>query len=82
MQPGQQALNTVNSDKVTSIDSETSISGPRPIAISGGNVNQMPSTKFMERTVSSDIPEESVYHAEDVILRNCIGLALNLWKSL
>ncbi|KAK7850862.1 hypothetical protein CFP56_043535 [Quercus suber] len=81
-QPGQQAINTVNSDKVTSIDSETSISSPRPIAVSVGNVTQMPSTKFMERTVSSDIPEDSVYHAEDVILRNRIDLALNLWKSL
>nr|POF21226.1 hypothetical protein CFP56_27005 [Quercus suber] len=49
-QPGQQAINIVNSDKVTSIDSETSISGPRPIAVSVGNVTQMPSTKFMERT--------------------------------
>ena len=69
MQPGQQALNTVNSDKVTSIDSETSISSPRPIAISARNVTQMPSTKFMERIMSSDIPEDSVYHAEDVILK-------------
>ena len=82
MQPGRQALNTINSDKVTSIDSETSISGPRSIAISMGNVTQMPSTKFMERTVSSDIPEDSVYRAEDVILKNRIDLALNLWKSL
>nr|POE66541.1 hypothetical protein CFP56_18798 [Quercus suber] len=80
--PGQQAINTVNSDKVTSIDSETSISGLRPIAVSVGNGTQMPSTKFMERTVSSDIPEDSVYCAEDVILRNRIDLALNLWKSL
>nr|POF09193.1 hypothetical protein CFP56_41189 [Quercus suber] len=81
-QPGQQAVNTVNSDKMTSIDSETSISGPRSIAVSVGNVTQMPNTKFMERTVSSDIPEDSVYRAEDVILRNRIDLALNLWKSL
>ena len=67
---------------MTSIDSETSISGPRPIAISAGNVTQMPSTKFMERIMSSDIPEDSVYCAEDVILKNRIDLALNLWKSL
>nr|POE55179.1 hypothetical protein CFP56_02181 [Quercus suber] len=44
--------------------------------------DQMPSTKFMERTVSSDIPEDSVYRAENVILRNRIDLALNLWKNL
>nr|POE44581.1 hypothetical protein CFP56_77948 [Quercus suber] len=37
-QLGQQVINTVNSDKVTSIDSETSISGPRPIAVSVGNI--------------------------------------------
>lgn len=66
---------------MTSIDSETSISGPRPIAISVGNVSQMPSTEFMERTMSSDILEDSVYCTEDVILRNRIDLALNLWKS-
>ena len=78
MQPGGQALNTINSDKVASIDSETSISGPRSIAISVGNVAQMPSTKFMERTVSFDILEDSVYRAEDVILKNRIDLALNL----
>lgn len=67
---------------MTSIDSETSISGPRPIAISVGNVTQMPSTEFMERTMSSDILEDSVYRTKDVILRNHIDLALNLWKSL
>ena len=82
MQPRQQALNTVNSDKVTSIDGETSIFGPQSIAISAGNVTQMPSTKFMERIMSSDIPEDSVYRVEDVILKNRIDLALNLWKSL
>ena len=53
---------------MTSIDSETSISGPQSIAISAGNVTQMPSTKFMERIMSSDIPEDSVYRAEDEIL--------------
>ena len=82
MQPRQQALNTVNSDKVTSIDGETSIFGPQSIAISAGNVTQMPITKFMERIMSSDIPEDSVYRVEDVILKNRIDLALNLWKSL
>lgn len=47
-----------------------------------GNVTQMPSTEFMESSVSSDILEYSVYRAEDVILINRIDLALNLWKSL
>ena len=36
----------------------------------------------MERIVSSDILEDFAYHAEDVILKNHINLALNLWKSL
>ena len=82
MQLGQQALNTVNSDKTTSIGSETSISGSRPIAVSVGNVTQMPNTKFMGRTMSSDISEDSVCYAEEMILRNRIDAALNLWKSL
>lgn len=42
----------------------------------------MPSTEFMESSVSSDILEYSVYRAEDVILINRIDLAVNLWKSL
>lgn len=47
-----------------------------------GNITQMPSTEFMESSVSSDILEYSVYRAEDVILINRIDLAVNLWKSL
>ena len=73
---------------MTSNDSESSISGPRSstaLPRSIGEVANTDSRKNVTRSpqrTKSCAPEVFEYNPNDEILKHCIDLALNLWRSL